>query len=264
MRIDTSSIDVGSSAMMRSARRRARARSRRAGVGRRKARAGTSPRPLSGGTSPTCSSSACTRASTCVARHDPVDAERPLEVVTDGLDRVQRTERVLEDHLHLRAIGEDVAPAPLAGDVACRRRGSCRRRVVQARKQARDRALAAAALADERGDRARAQCEADVFDRVHACSGREGRCRRGSASSGREPRAARAASRSCALLHQVAGDVVPGLDLVKQRPLGRLQRSAGSLAAAVRAARVEAAAGGGVAQVGRRACDARRAARAGR
>ena len=84
-----------------SARRRARARSRRAGAGRRRARAGTSPRSRSGGTRPTLASSSCTRSSTCAARHELVDAQRPLDVVADRLDRVQRAERVLEDHLHL-------------------------------------------------------------------------------------------------------------------------------------------------------------------
>ena len=34
-------------------------------------------------------------------RHDAVDPERPLDVVTDRLHRVERPERILEDHLHL-------------------------------------------------------------------------------------------------------------------------------------------------------------------
>ena len=70
------------------------------------------------------------------------------------LDRVQRAERILEDHLHLRAVARarsrrrshavtsspSRGPRPPVG-------------VVQPREQARDGALAAAALADERGDR---------------------------------------------------------------------------------------------------------------
>ena len=45
------------------------------------------------------------------ARHDAVDLQRPREVVADRLDRVQRAERVLEDHLHLRPVAQDVAAA---------------------------------------------------------------------------------------------------------------------------------------------------------
>ena len=42
------------------------------------------------------------------ARDDVVDAQRPLDVVAHGLDRIERVERVLEDDLHLRAVAEDV------------------------------------------------------------------------------------------------------------------------------------------------------------
>src|SRR5687768_5439778 len=98
-----------------------------------------------------------------IARHDLVDPERPLDVVRDRLDRVQRPERVLEDHLDARAIEANVAPVedvlPLVEDRAVGR-------VVQPGEDPRDRALAAAALADERRDHARAQGEADIVDRV--------------------------------------------------------------------------------------------------
>ena len=41
-----------------------------------------------------------------VALDDPVDLQRPLDVVADRLHRVQRAERILEDHLNLRAVAE--------------------------------------------------------------------------------------------------------------------------------------------------------------
>ena len=57
-------------------------------------------------------SSSCTRAVDLRARRQAVDLERPRDVVADRLDRVQRAEGVLEDHLHLRAVAQDVAPPP--------------------------------------------------------------------------------------------------------------------------------------------------------
>ncbi len=99
-------------------------------------------------------------------RDDAVDAQRALEMVADRLDRVQRPERILEDHLHLRAVPEDVAPPAHARHVAFFEEHGAGAGVVQAREQARDRALAAAALADERRDRAGAQLERHVVDRV--------------------------------------------------------------------------------------------------
>ena len=195
-------------------------------------------------------------------RHDVVDPQRPLEMVPDRLRRVQRAERILEDHLHLRAV---VAGAAAGGACA---RCPCPSKMtrplvgcVQAREQARDRALAAAALADERGDRARPQREADVVDGVHlaavaAAPPPTGKCfvRPWTSSSVR-----RSSARPS--LDEVAGDEMPGRDFA--------QRAAGSVVcraielessgAAVRAARMEAAALGRRAEVGRRAGDARHA-----
>src|SRR5581483_7812510 len=102
------------------------------------------------------------------ARDDAVDPQRPRDVVADRLDRVQRAERILEDHLHLRAVGEHVAAAPLAGDVAPVEEDAALARLVELDEQPRDRALAAAALAGERRDASRLEREADVVDRVDA------------------------------------------------------------------------------------------------
>ena len=111
----------------RAARRRARGRSRRAGAGRPTARADTSARSPSRARGRRVSSSSCTRSSTPLARHDPVDPQRPLEVVRDRLDRVQRAERVLEDHLHLRAVAEDRLPAGRCASRRGLRTRPCRR-----------------------------------------------------------------------------------------------------------------------------------------
>ena len=100
-------------------------------------------------------------------RHDPVDPQRALDVVADRLHRVERSEGVLEDDLHLRAVVEDVAPPADVRDVAPLEEHGAPARVVETREQARDRALSAPALADERRDRARAELEGDVLDGVY-------------------------------------------------------------------------------------------------
>ncbi len=96
-------------------------------------------------------------------RDDAVDPHGALEVVPDRPHRIQRVEGVLEDHLHPRAVELDVAAAEDVRPVVDHR---ARRRVVQPREDARDGALAAAALADERRDRALAKREAHVVDRA--------------------------------------------------------------------------------------------------
>src|SRR4051812_23693222 len=83
-----------------------------------------------------------------------------------SLHRVQRPEGVLEDHLDLRPVAQDVAAAPIGRDVAPLELDGPSRRVVEAREQPRDGALAASTLADERRDRPRAEGEADVVDGV--------------------------------------------------------------------------------------------------
>src|SRR5436190_8243821 len=95
-----------------------------------------------------------------------MDAERSLDVVTDRLRRVERIERILEDHLHLRPVPKAVAPATDARDVAPLEQDRAGTRVVQAREQPCDGALAATALADERRDRSGPQLEGHVVDGV--------------------------------------------------------------------------------------------------
>src|SRR5206468_11956942 len=75
-------------------------------------------------------------------------------------------ERVLEDDLHLRAVVEDVAPPPQPRGVAALEDHRAAGGLVEVREQPRDGALAASALADERGDGARAKRERDVVDRM--------------------------------------------------------------------------------------------------
>ena len=99
------------------------------------------------------SSSSSTRSCTWLSRHDAVDPERPRDVVLDALGGIQRPERVLEDHLHLRAVAAKAAAARDPAHVLGAEHDRARRRRVEPRQQPGDRALAAAALADERRDR---------------------------------------------------------------------------------------------------------------
>jgi hypothetical protein len=95
-----------------------------------------------------------------------VQLEATQDAVRDTEGRVQRAERVLEHHRDVAAVGHrllapmhrrqrDAVVADLAG-----------RRLVDPRQQARDRALAAAALADQRDDLARIDHEIRVVDGV--------------------------------------------------------------------------------------------------
>src|SRR5262249_3142776 len=99
-------------------------------------------------------------------RHDLVDAQRPRDVVADRLDRVERAERVLEDDLHLRAVAQVVAAVPDERHVAPLEEDGAVARLDKPREQPCDRALAAAALTDERGDRSRTKLERDAVDSV--------------------------------------------------------------------------------------------------
>ena len=66
--------------------------------------AGTSRRCASGGTRPTVRSRSCTRSSIWSLGTMLVDPQRPLDVVANRLRGIQRPERILEDHLHLRPV----------------------------------------------------------------------------------------------------------------------------------------------------------------
>ena len=172
MRIETSSIEIGSSAMSTvgsTASARAIATRWRCPPD---SSCGYFAANFSPGVKPTVSSSSCTRSS-IVPRVTTVDPQRPGNVVPHGLDGVQRTERILEDHLHLRAVANEVAPPMCTRDVAALEVDAPGGRVVEPREQSCDRALAAAALADERGDRAGPEREVHVVDRVHATAASE-------------------------------------------------------------------------------------------
>ncbi len=97
-------------------------------------------------------------------RHDPVDQQRPRDVVVDALGRIERRERVLEDHLHARAVLEQFLLPVHRADVLAAVEDRAAGRCVQARDETRDRALAAAALADECRHGALLQREGDVVD----------------------------------------------------------------------------------------------------
>jgi len=98
------------------------------------------------------------------ARADPVDQQRPRQVMVDPLDRVQRRERILEDHLHLRAVGEHVALPVQIADVVATEQDRPRARRIEPREHSSHRALAAAALADERRHDTGPERERDVVD----------------------------------------------------------------------------------------------------
>ena len=100
------------------------------------------------------------------ARADAVDLQRPRDVVIDALDRIERRERILEDHLHVRAVVEQRPAPPLIADVLAVEDDLAVGRRVQAREQPRDGALAAAALAHERRHVARAERERNIGHRV--------------------------------------------------------------------------------------------------
>ena len=96
-------------------------------------------------------------------RHDVVQAQRPLEVVPDGVVRIEGRERVLEHHPHLLPVRAQRPAA--ARDRLAVEQDAAARRGLELGQDLRDRRLAAAALADE-GDRLPgAEREADVVER---------------------------------------------------------------------------------------------------
>ena len=91
-----------------------------------------------------------------------MDQQRPRDVVVDALDGIERRERILEDHLHVRAVGEQRLAPPLIADVLAVEDDRAVGGRVEPRQQPRDGALAAAALAHERRHVAGPQRERDV------------------------------------------------------------------------------------------------------
>ena len=100
-------------------------------------------------------------------RHDVVEQQRPGQMVADRLDRIEGRERILEDDLNLGAVMQIVFAAPqLRGVAAFEEHGAGRGRL-QPCEEARDRALAAPAFADEGRDRPGLELERDVVDGVN-------------------------------------------------------------------------------------------------
>ena len=94
-----------------------------------------------------------------------MDAQRLADDPADGVARVERRERVLEDHLHPPPQRLELALAE-RGDVLAVEDDPARGRLVQAEERPPDRRLAAARFADEAERLAAADLEADAVDRA--------------------------------------------------------------------------------------------------
>lgn len=94
-----------------------------------------------------------------------VDPDAARERVAHGVDRVQRPERVLEDHLHAPHVGAE-RPAAARGGVLAVQQDPAARRGHELREQPGDRRLAGAGLADERDDVPAVQLDGHVVDGV--------------------------------------------------------------------------------------------------
>ena len=162
--------------------------------------------------------SSWTRSSTFAPTNDAVDPKRTLEVVAHGLDGVQRAERVLEDHLHLRAIAEHSRRRRSTETSLALEEDLAAARFVEACEQPRDGALAAAALADERGDRPGMQLKRDVVHRVDVARSRDA-ARSEAAWSARATSSVGAHRAASTRWHATS---CPGSTCAQHGPLGRL------------------------------------------
>ena len=170
---------------------------------------GRAGRPTTSGSSPTASSTSCDPSRRCCRSSLPQISQPLGDDVAHLPARVQRRDRVLEDHLHPR-------PCAAAGPRSAARSARCRRadRTRGRRRQLHDRAsggrLPAARLADQAQGLPVEQVEADPGDRVdRPRRGRRGtpppgprRCSSGSAPVAGapcrcRPSAASTARRSC-------------------------------------------------------------------
>ena len=246
--IETSRADTGSSATMKSG-----FEGERAGEADalplaarelvRVARAASAGRP-------TISSSSRTRASACLPLARPCVAQRLADDPADAVARVERRERVLEDHLHAPAkrsharLVERREVLPVEDDAPAGR-------LVEQEHRAAERRLAAARLADEAERLAAADREADAVDRLDVADvaveqepaldrevdlevvdARRGR-RWPPRSSLIRPRPAGCVAHSSRRHGVEAGDAVVGLDLGERRhaPRATPRRRSGSGAA---------------------------------
>jgi hypothetical protein len=93
-----------------------------------------------------------------------VDSQALGDGLVDGVPRVERARRVLEHELHAAPVG--LQRLGRRGERLCVDEHLARRRLLQAEDRARQRGLAAAALADEREDLAAAEVEVDAVHRA--------------------------------------------------------------------------------------------------
>src|SRR5262249_27967073 len=96
----------------------------------------------------------------------PVQHDPALDRMRDPVGGVDRAVRGLEDPRGVPRVREPLSPCPQRADRPALEVDFAGRRFVHAREQAGDRALAAAALADERDDLSVPDREADVVDGV--------------------------------------------------------------------------------------------------
>ena len=188
-------------------------------------------------------------------RNDAVDPQWSLDVVANRLRRVQRPERILEDHLHLRAVAKNFPPAPRARDIAAVEDDGTVAGVVQTSEQARDGCLSTPAFADERGDLPGMQLERDVVDRVHVLAPEP----LADGESLREvpnlERSGRRGHRAPSSTRWHATSWPGSISSSRGRSLVCRAKSSAFSARQIAAARIEAAAGRRVAEVRRRAGD---------
>ena len=187
---------------------------RRAGAVRRRARADGGRRAR--GSRPTVGEQARHLGARRRDRRRPAPRQRARQVVLDGVHRVERGERVLEDHLHARA-GRARAARPST-------RISPASAAQEAAQHARQRRLAAARLADERdhlagGRRSNETSSSDAARgrRRSACRGRAP-ARRGAHGDAPRRRGARRAAPAAGTTREQAR---VGMARRAAQPLGR-------------------------------------------
>src|SRR5438552_1991670 len=109
-------------------------------------------------------------APTVSAEPATVQLQRARDAVRNPIGRVDRAVRVLKDHRHVARVGQPPLARAKAAERLALEIDLALCRLVDAREQPGDRALPAAALADERDDLAPADGEVDVVDRMERLS----------------------------------------------------------------------------------------------